>query len=261
MRRDMSQVDTSMDTSRWAWPSWLKAAAHTQFWRSVLQANWWSYCPLQISVTAGLRSHTPHAYSAPGFSCHRGLLQPVSDTSQPAPGHLSWWSGPSRLAKGLSITAQEGSHWGICLELEQKWWSCFAMEMKNSSLVTVSGSSHASLIVAYEAVCWAFLGVARKDETYFLMLGHICWALSATTTSSTHLWGQNFRGNTVDPVSLTKSSRRTGVSWNSCYNDRMSQPDSFTPFWRPPWTTWSPQLPIFRSCGSSSELRSFGRSV
>ena len=120
MRRDMSQVDTSMDTSRWAWPSWLKAAAHTQFWRSVLQANWWSYCPLQISVTAGLRSHTPHAYSAPGFSCHRGLLQPVSDTSQPAPGHLSWWSGPSRLAKGLSITAQEGSHWGICLELEQK---------------------------------------------------------------------------------------------------------------------------------------------
>ena len=31
----------------------------------------------------------------------------------------------------------------------------------------------ASLIVAYEAVCGAFLGVAQKDETYFLMLGHI----------------------------------------------------------------------------------------
>ena len=149
--------------------------------------------------------------------------------------------------------------------LSKNGWSCFATEMKNFSLVTVSGSSHASLIVAYEAVCGAFLGVARKDETYFSMLGHIWWALSATTTSSTHLWGQNFRGNTVDPVSLTKSSRRAGVSWNSCHNDRMRwpsfQPDSFTPYWRPPWTIWSPQLPIFRSGGSSSELRSFVRSV
>ena len=129
MRRDMSQVDTSMDTSRWAWPSWLKAAAHTQFWRSVLQAHWWSYCPLQISVTAGLRSQTPHAYSAPGFSCHRGLLQPVSDTSQPAPGHLSWWSGPSR---GLSMTAPRreplghlSGTWAKLAEVvsPRRWWT------------------------------------------------------------------------------------------------------------------------------------------
>ena len=100
----------------------------------------------------------------------------------------------------------------ICLELDQKWLKLLRHRDENSSGVTVSGSSHASFIAAYEAVCGAFLGVARKDETYFLMLGHIWRALSATSTSSTHLLVQNLRGNTVDPVSLTKSLRRAGVS-------------------------------------------------
>ena len=62
-----------------------------------------------LPVTAfsddGLQSQTPHAYSAPGFSCHRGPMQPVSVMSQPAPGHLSLRSGPSRLARSVSMTA------------------------------------------------------------------------------------------------------------------------------------------------------------
>ena len=51
-------------------------------------------------------------------------------------------------------------------------WAKMAEVVSPRSWVTVSGSSHASFIAAYEAVCVAFLGVAWKDETYFLMLGH-----------------------------------------------------------------------------------------
>ena len=166
-------------------------------------------------------------------------MQPVSDTSQPAPGHLSSWSGPS---------------------------SCFATEMKNSSWATVSGSSHASLRGAYKAVWGCLLGCCTERRNILLDVGP---HLESTLSHINILYPSvrtTFHGEHCGPCEFNKvSSRRAGVSWNSCHRDRMGwpnfQPDSFAPFWRPPWTMWGPQLPIFRSCGNSSELRSFVRSV
>ena len=83
--------------------------------------------------------------------------------------------------------------------------------MKNFSLVTVSGSSHASLIVAYEAVCGAFLGVARKDDILLDVGPHLVSPLCHNNILYPSV-RTKFQGNTVDPVSLTKSSRRAGVS-------------------------------------------------
>ena len=124
MRRDMSQVDTSMDTSRADFSDRRAAKPNS----TCLQCTWFFLSQGSIAANFSYES----ACSRTSFLMKR----PIKVSKR------SFNDCPKKGAIGASV------------------WN----------LVTVSGSSHASLIVAYEAVCWAFLGVAWKDKTYFLIL-------------------------------------------------------------------------------------------
>ena len=124
MRRDMSQVDTSMDTSMS-----LTVMAESSCTHSVLNVSTASSLMTLLSVTdfSDRRAAKPNStcLQCTCFFLSQGSIA-ASFGFESACSRTSFlMKRPSRLARGLSMTAPKGSHWGICLELEQKWLKLF----------------------------------------------------------------------------------------------------------------------------------------